>query len=136
VGRSGVREEADLIYGFSGVMEELLRRPRMHAGQLHTVVHDSATCANRRVSSRAAHPKRGTALGPHCGTLCARKGTFDIFRIAVEMQGRADSTVVGTTITLEVGHLLSQARSAISTRRRKRVAESLCRLGYFRFRYH
>ncbi|KAB2850828.1 MAG: glycosyltransferase family 4 protein [Hyphomicrobiaceae bacterium] len=37
-----VRPDSDLIYGFSGVMKELLRSPRCHAGQLRAVVRGSS----------------------------------------------------------------------------------------------
>lgn len=37
-----VRPDSDLIYGFSGVMKEMLRRPRGHSRQVRTVVRGSA----------------------------------------------------------------------------------------------
>jgi glycosyltransferase involved in cell wall biosynthesis len=37
-----VRADSDLIYGFSGVMKEMLRRPRGHPRQLRTVVRGSS----------------------------------------------------------------------------------------------
>ena len=38
----GVREDADLVYGFSGVMEEVLRRPRRNPRQTRVMVRGSA----------------------------------------------------------------------------------------------
>jgi glycosyltransferase involved in cell wall biosynthesis len=41
-GARSVRSDADLVYGFSGVMEELLRRPRTHPRQLRALMRGSA----------------------------------------------------------------------------------------------
>ena len=37
-----VRADSDLVYGFSGVMKEMLRRPRGHSRQLRTIVRGSS----------------------------------------------------------------------------------------------
>jgi glycosyltransferase involved in cell wall biosynthesis len=192
-----VRKEADIVYGFSGVMEELLLQPRTNAKQLRAIVRGSTHIREQArlleeeetrvgvpidrpstwmiareereyaladcvfVLSRFAYdsflsrdfPAGRVLLHPlgvdlalfrptagaieareqrilsgaplkvlNVGTLNARKGTYDLLRIAAELKGRIDFTFVGTTVKSEVGHLLSRARSAISIR--PRVAES------------